>query len=56
MKSALKRTVVDTFKTVMQVEGKKGLPRLIAKVKVGGAPVLFRGAMAWSTVQRVDTQ
>lgn len=39
---------VDTVKTVMQVEGRQGLPRLMGKVRVGGVRVLFRGAMAWS--------
>merc|ERR1712113_594949 len=45
---------VDTVKTVMQVEGKKGLPRLMAKVRVEGTPVLFRGAMAWSAATFVS--
>lgn len=33
---------------VMQVEGKKGFPALVKKVKVGGVPVLFHGALAAS--------
>ncbi|CAM9820022.1 unnamed protein product [Discosporangium mesarthrocarpum] len=39
---------VDTTKTIMQVEGKDGLPSLIKKVKTGGPPVLYHGALAAS--------
>jgi len=39
---------VDTVKTIMQVEGKKGLSKLAAKQKVGGTSVLFHGAVASS--------
>merc|ERR1712050_704766 len=45
---------VDTVKTVMQVEGKQGVPRLLAKWKVGGTSVLFRGAMASSVASFVS--
>eukprot|EP01012_Entosiphon_sulcatum_P032569 TRINITY_DN41403_c0_g1_i1.p1 TRINITY_DN41403_c0_g1~~TRINITY_DN41403_c0_g1_i1.p1 ORF type:complete len:314 (-),score=50.37 TRINITY_DN41403_c0_g1_i1:70-966(-) len=36
---------VDTVKTIMQVEGKRGLPALAAKYKVGGPTVFFHGAL-----------
>ena len=32
----------------MQVEGKNGFPALVAKVKTGGVPVLYHGALAAS--------
>ena len=31
-----------------QVEGKKGFPALVKKVKTGGVPVLYHGALAAS--------
>ncbi len=37
---------VDTVKTIMQVEGKGGLPALSAKLKANGAQALFHGALA----------
>ena len=37
---------VDTVKTVMQVEGKDGLSKLMVKFKAQGPPVFFHGAMA----------
>jgi hypothetical protein len=37
---------VDTVKTIMQVEGKDGLPKLMAKYKAGGPVVFFHGAGA----------
>jgi len=39
---------VDTVKTMLQVEGAKGLSKLAAKRRVGGARVLFHGAVASS--------
>jgi len=45
---------LDTCKIVMQVQGAQGIPRLVAKVRVEGAPVLFRGAMAWSAATFVS--
>lgn len=39
---------VDACKTTMQVEGKHGLSVLRAKMKVGGVPVLYHGALAAS--------
>ena len=37
---------VDTLKTVMQVEGKDGIPKLMAKFRAKGPTVFFSGAMA----------
>merc|ERR1719487_1685007 len=37
---------VDTVKTIMQVEGKDGIPKLMAKYKAGGPTVFFHGAGA----------
>lgn len=37
---------VDTTKTIMQVEGKNGIPILVQKVKANGPRVLFHGAIA----------
>eukprot|EP00123_Amoebidium_parasiticum_P001495 comp12603_c0_seq1/m.7630 comp12603_c0_seq1/g.7630 ORF comp12603_c0_seq1/g.7630 comp12603_c0_seq1/m.7630 type:complete len:295 (-) comp12603_c0_seq1:52-936(-) len=39
---------VDTVKTILQVEGKQGLPILMQKFKKGGVPVFFQGAIAAS--------
>lgn len=39
---------VDTMKTIMQVEGTKGLPMLGAKLKAKGPSVLYHGALAAS--------
>mmetsp|Transcript_36970 Transcript_36970/g.103241 ORF Transcript_36970/g.103241 Transcript_36970/m.103241 type:complete len:316 (+) Transcript_36970:31-978(+) len=39
---------VDTVKTIMQVEGKNGLSILGKKLKGGGPPVLYHGALAAS--------
>ena len=41
---ASKRFMIVT----MQVEGKNGFPALVAKVKTGGVPVLYHGALAAS--------
>merc|ERR1719210_1056091 len=38
-------TPVDTVKTIMQVEGKTGLKKLMAKAKAGGPTVFFHGAV-----------
>jgi len=37
---------VDTFKTVMQVEGKDGVSKLMTKFRAKGPTVFFHGAMA----------
>jgi hypothetical protein len=37
---------VDTVKTIMQVEGTQGLPKLREKYRVGGVPVFFHGSIA----------
>lgn len=37
---------VDALKTTMQVEGKNGFSILAAKVRTGGVPVLYHGALA----------
>jgi hypothetical protein len=39
-------TPIDTLKTILQVEGTKGLPILREKFKVGGVRVFFHGALA----------
>uniref|UniRef100_A0A7S3VMZ8 Mitochondrial carrier protein n=1 Tax=Dunaliella tertiolecta TaxID=3047 RepID=A0A7S3VMZ8_DUNTE len=39
---------VDALKTIMQVEGKQGIPSLLSKVKNGGPTVLYHGALAAS--------
>merc|ERR1719473_1002730 len=39
-------TPVDTVKTMMQANGKEGIPMLRAKLAKGGPPVLFHGATA----------
>lgn len=39
-------TPVDTFKTIMQVQGKNGIPTLIAKYRLHGLSVFFHGAIA----------
>ena len=39
---------VDAVKTSMQVEGPKGIPMLLAKIKKGGPQILFAGAIAAS--------
>jgi len=39
-------TPVDTLKTTLQVEGKKGYDQVIDKVKKNGFPVLYYGALA----------
>merc|ERR1712032_1133637 len=36
---------LDTIKTIMQVEGKEGIPKLRAKIKTGGPRVMWHGAM-----------
>lgn len=40
---------VDTVKTVMQVEGKRGLPMLHTKYKASGIRVFYSGAIAASS-------
>jgi hypothetical protein len=37
---------VDTVKTIMQVEGTKGLPKLREKYRAGGIPVFYHGSVA----------
>eukprot|EP01031_Cornospumella_fuschlensis_P045590 gene45590-55797_t len=37
---------VDTFKTTMQVEGKEGVQKLMAKFRVQGPSAFFQGALA----------
>eukprot|EP01102_Stenamoeba_stenopodia_P018192 TRINITY_DN6638_c0_g1_i2.p1 TRINITY_DN6638_c0_g1~~TRINITY_DN6638_c0_g1_i2.p1 ORF type:complete len:233 (+),score=60.61 TRINITY_DN6638_c0_g1_i2:56-754(+) len=44
---------VDACKTIMQVEGKNGLPALWNKMKAGGPQVLFHGAIASSVATMV---
>lgn len=39
---------VDTLKTILQVEGAKGMPMLKAKYEKGGARVFYHGALAAS--------
>jgi hypothetical protein len=39
-------TPVDTVKTMMQANGKEGIPMLRAKLKAGGPSVMFHGATA----------
>lgn len=39
---------VDAAKTIMQVEGKTGFTKLVAKVRTGGPTVLYHGAIAAS--------
>eukprot|EP00461_Guttulinopsis_vulgaris_P000810 UN00810 len=39
-------TPIDTFKTVLQVEGAKGLPLLKQNIQAHGIPVFFHGALA----------
>lgn len=39
---------VDAVKTIMQVEGKNGIPALMAKMQKGGPGVLYHGAVAAS--------
>lgn len=39
---------IDALKTIMQVEGKKGLPMLGQKLKKHGVPVLWHGSLAAS--------
>jgi len=41
-------TPVDTVKTIMQVEGKNGLPKLRAKIQTGGPLVMYHGALGAS--------
>lgn len=40
---------IDTFKTILQVEGKNGMPLLRQKLKDGGPKVLFNGAIGASS-------
>eukprot|EP00730_Choanoeca_flexa_P019343 TRINITY_DN9442_c0_g1_i1.p1 TRINITY_DN9442_c0_g1~~TRINITY_DN9442_c0_g1_i1.p1 ORF type:complete len:299 (+),score=56.50 TRINITY_DN9442_c0_g1_i1:66-962(+) len=37
---------IDTTKTIMQVEGKDGLAKLVKKVRLGGPSTLYHGALA----------
>jgi hypothetical protein len=39
---------IDTFKTVLQVEGAKGIPTLMTKFRNHGIPVFYHGALAAS--------
>lgn len=45
---------VDAMKTVMQVDGKQGLPMLMLRWRAGGASVFYRGAMASSAATFVS--
>merc|ERR1719221_902910 len=38
-------TPVDTVKTIMQVEGKEGMSKLMAKAKAGGPTVFYHGSV-----------
>eukprot|EP00667_Euglena_gracilis_P016797 EG_transcript_17606 len=40
---------IDTFKTIMQVEGTRGIPTLMAKFRKSGPSVFFHGALASAT-------
>ena len=40
---------IDTCKTIMQVEGKRGLPVLREKMRIGGPQVLYHGALGAMT-------
>lgn len=42
------KSIADSVKHMMQVEGKNGFPALVKKVKTGGVPVLYHGALAAS--------
>eukprot|EP00121_Abeoforma_whisleri_P005943 Awhi_evm1s5394 len=42
-------TPVDTIKTMMQVEGAKGIPALVNKVRTRGPSVMYHGALAASS-------
>ena len=44
---------IDTVKTVLQVEGKNGLGVLKNKLKIGGPPVMFHGAIATASATMV---
>lgn len=44
---------IDTVKTIMQVEGKEGLSVLGKKLRAGGPPVLFYGALATASATMV---
>lgn len=44
---------IDTFKTVLQVEGSKGLPLIMDKYRAHGIPVFFHGALAASAATMV---
>jgi hypothetical protein len=44
---------VDTLKTTLQVEGAKGMSVLKGKLKTGGIPVLYHGALAASAATLV---
>jgi len=40
---------IDTVKTIMQVEGSKGLPKLMTKLRTSGFTVMYHGALAASS-------
>lgn len=44
---------VDTTKTIMQVEGTKGFPSLVNKVRTSGPRVLYHGALATASATYV---
>lgn len=46
-------TPVDTIKTIMQVEGKQGIPVLLNKFKLNGPTVFFHGALATAAATAV---
>jgi hypothetical protein len=37
---------IDTFKTVLQVEGSKGIPTIMNKYRAHGLPIFYHGALA----------
>jgi len=44
---------IDTTKTIMQVEGVKGFPSLVQKVKTNGPRVLYHGSLATASATYV---
>jgi len=44
---------IDTFKTILQVEGKNGMTLIKTKLKEGGPKILFNGAIATSSATLV---
>lgn len=44
---------VDTFKTTMQVQGKEGIPNLLAKARAKGPSVFYHGSLAAASATAV---